>query len=64
MLGFVNQLKERCPCLVEALGGVIITAFGGHCIQFFQGHPRREMAFHVRLILDKAGTFQFSNGSA
>jgi hypothetical protein len=45
LLGFVDQLKELCPSLVEALGGLIIAASGGNCIQLIQSCFRLEMAF-------------------
>jgi len=33
LLGFVDQLKECCPGLVETLGGDIIAALAAKCIQ-------------------------------
>ena len=47
-MGFVDELKEFCPSLIEASGGFIIAAFAGDCIELFEGDARLEIALGFR----------------
>jgi Na+/H+ antiporter NhaD/arsenite permease-like protein len=38
LLGFVDELKEFKPGLIEASGGFIVAAFAGDCIQLLEGY--------------------------
>ena len=47
MLGFVGQLKELRPRLIEVVSCFIITAFRCNCIQGFQCCARFEIACYI-----------------
>ena len=43
-MGFVDELEERCPSVIETLSGCIVAAFGGDCIQLLEGDAGFEVA--------------------
>jgi hypothetical protein len=46
-LGFVDEMKQFCPGMIEALGGLMVADGVSDCIQLFEGNAGLEVLIGI-----------------